>query len=247
MCRNASEAFPKGLQMGTIIQDPKVFLSARGMNKEKRLDRLLSIRDWVLKTRIASIEYEKTVSEYGQLIYSSDDEAETDLTSDKMFARQIKAVQTNGSQPKGENSESESDSEGNYGPKYSSSRRLRRPKVRKISMKEIDLAPKDFEGCDINILDDLDIRGWGKFKLKLDGFSQGSEHLSVLQVRGIALEQKKRLTVVEIHTQCALTFSKDSRCSPSSFSKSRLLRHVSSSGMFYSNFDTRNSHFKEQY
>jgi len=35
MCNNASEVFPEGLQRGTMIQDPKVFLRSRDVDKQK--------------------------------------------------------------------------------------------------------------------------------------------------------------------------------------------------------------------
>jgi len=142
---------------------------------------------------------------------SSSSESETDLTSDKSFARQMAVVQKKGSQPVAEFSESESDSEEDYGPRYSFSGRLRKRKPYRESMKHFNFTPKDFEGCDINVFDGLDIKGWEKFKERLKelGIGQDSDQVSVRPLRGMTLEQKQWIPVVEIYTRSALTFPKD--------------------------------------
>ncbi|KAL5322211.1 hypothetical protein ACEPPN_010181 [Leptodophora sp. 'Broadleaf-Isolate-01'] len=219
MCVNASEVFPKGIQRGTMMQNPKVFLRPRDADKQKRLDQLQSTRDRILEEQKADREFEESMraprSQYTYLHHSSDDESEPDLTSDKIFARPMKATQTNGTQPVDEISESESDSDSDsdldYGPKYSASGRLKKRNPYRESVKDLGLLPGDFEGCDINILDNLNIKGWEKFKRELEGLGigMGADRSSVLPIRVMRLEQQQWLPVVEIYSRCALTFAKD--------------------------------------
>jgi hypothetical protein len=217
MCNNASEVFPKGLQTGTMMQNPKVFLRPRGVNKQKPQDQLQAIGDRVLQGRKENLEFEAEMKamrssfKYVPVSDSSSSESETDLTSDKSFARQMAAVQKKGSQPVAEFSESESDSEEDYGPRYSFSGPLRKRKPYRESMKHFDFAPKDFEECDINVFDGLDIKEWEKFKapLKQLGIKQDSDRLSVRSLRGMTLKQQQWIRVVEIYTRSALTFPKD--------------------------------------
>ncbi|KAG4442991.1 hypothetical protein IFR05_001522 [Cadophora sp. M221] len=147
-------------------------------------------------------------SENAHIYYSGDEESdsELDLTSDEAFARQMNAIQT-----KDGISESESDSDEDYGPKYSASGRLKKQKAYRDSVKSLKLVPRKFIGCDINILDNLSIKGWEKFKreLKRLGIGLVFDRPSVLPIRGMTLEQQQWLSVVEIYTRCALTFAKD--------------------------------------
>jgi hypothetical protein len=84
------------------------------------------------------------------------------------------------------------------------------------------LFPKDFDGCDLNILDGLDIKGWKELKTKLEswGFGAQSDRVKPLPIRGMALEQKQWLTVVEIFSRCSLSFSKDKLVAISGMAKS---------------------------
>lgn len=43
----------------------------------------------------------------------------------------------------------------------------RKRKTSRRLMEDMEFSPKDFEGCDLNILDRLDIEVWDKFKVKL--------------------------------------------------------------------------------
>jgi hypothetical protein len=94
--------------------------------------------------------------------------------SDKNFAKQMAALQTNGQPPSGESSESSESSESEWDYDSSkSSKNWKRLTHFKESVKYFDLSPRDFERCDINILDGLEIKGWKKFKAKLENYGIG--------------------------------------------------------------------------
>ncbi len=78
----------------------------------------------------------------------------------------------NGTKPEkvpSQSSDSDSD-QWNYDLKSRMSRKWKPPRH---SLEDLDLTPQDFEDCDLDILDGLDIKGWEKFKAQLEGWTLG--------------------------------------------------------------------------
>lgn len=209
MCENASEVFPKGLLCGTMIQNPKIFIRSGTRDKEKRTENLQSIRKDILINEDFRARVRELKDKYPSICEDSSEEDELDEElSDRDFAKRMKALQVNGQPPVEESSES-SDSDTNY--EYGSSKVFKKRKLFRRSMKSLGLSPRDFDDCDLNILDGLDIKGWKKFKTKMEGWGFGaqSSRIEPLPFRGMAYELSQWVTVVEIFSPCSLTFSKD--------------------------------------
>lgn len=211
--KNATEVFPKGLLRGTRIEDPKIFLHSETRSKEVRMKKLQSTREKILKSKKRDEEFRARMREMRQryrslgLDVSEDDESDEEM-SDRNFAKRLKSLQVSGQHPADESSES-SDSDSDY--QNLSARPWTKRKRSGYSIKELGLVPQDFVGCDLNILDGLDIKGWRTFKTKLEswGFGAQSNRVEPLPIRGMALELSQWISVVEIFSRCSLSFSKD--------------------------------------
>lgn len=221
-CGNASEVFPRGFLSGTRIENPKVFLTSVTKSKKERAESLQAIRKIILDRRESDEEYRVLMEDMRIQHMALDDEPkdeddDSEDMSDGEFAKSMKALQTNGNQFTDEESDS-SDSE--LEVDYSNPSNLFKP-IRH-SVKGLKLSAKDFDGCDLNILDGLDIKGWKKFKTELQDLGFGGSYCRVksLPVRGMLLEQSQWLTVVEIFSRCSLSFSKDKLVAISGMAKS---------------------------
>ncbi len=223
LSENACEVLPKGVLRGTEIMDPKVFLAPATNEKEKRAERLQSIRERLLEhkkwnedfiaRRKARKERMRNImgSDYED---SDDDHGSDDDMSDKAFAARMMAVRngnlavSKSAVPKKEASEpSDSDSDHlSYDPGKS-----RRWKPRKFSVKTFELIPRDFEDCDLNILDGLDLKGWKKFKAQLEGWNIGRQAnpVNCRGIRGMPHELSQWVAIVGLFSGCSLSFSSD--------------------------------------
>jgi len=82
------------------------------------------------------------------------------------------------------------------------------------SPEDLGLYPEDFEGCDLDYLDGLQIKDWDKFKNKLRKWGVGKQadgegQFEPRPMRGMTLAQRQWRTVIKIFSRCALSFSKD--------------------------------------
>jgi hypothetical protein len=208
MSRNASEVFPNGFLIGTEIKNPKIFLTSE--SKGKRLE---SIREQVLKEKKSEEDFLASLRtldpNFGLVARGSSGEGEScEEVSDKDFAKRMKALRMNNQLPTEESLESNDlDPESNL--EYDGLSKEWKPF--RYSVNGLQLSPRDFDGSDLNILDGLDIRGWNKFKAKLESWGFGSQlnRVKPLQVRGTSLELRKWVTIVEIYSHCSLSYPKD--------------------------------------
>ena len=116
----------------------------------------------------------------------------------------------NGTKPEkvpSQSSDSDSD-QWNYDLKSRMSRKWKPPRH---SLKDLDLTPQDFEDCDLDILDGLDIKGWEKFEAQLERWNIGRQANSVESrpIRGMPHGLSQWVAVVRLFSRCSLSFSSD--------------------------------------
>ena len=229
---SASEVLPKGTLRGTKIMDPKVFLVPATNATEK----LQSIRKDMLEHKKFNDDFIARTNELKRMrnrrmgnTTESDDEDSDDKygsdddLSDKAFAARMLAARSGGlaaskgtkvagksTKPKKappQSSGTDSD-EWNYNVKSVMSRKWKPPRR---SLKSLGLTPQDFEDCDLDILDGLDIKGWGKFKAQLQGWNIGQQANSVepRPIRGMPHGLDQWVAVVRFFSRCSLSFSSD--------------------------------------
>ncbi|KAL2136225.1 hypothetical protein VTI74DRAFT_4855 [Chaetomium olivicolor] len=230
---NASEVLPKGMLRGTEIMDPKAFLVPGTDAKEKREERLQSLRKELLERKKFDDDLRARLKTFkdrmrnivGSDYEDSDDECGSDDDmSDKVFAARMMAIRNGnlavrkgttaarkGTMPENVSSESsDSDSDRwSYDPDKPS--KLTKRKPLKFSLKSLELRPQDFEDCDLNILDGLNIKGWKKFKAQLERWNIGRQANSVESrpIRGMPHELSQWVAIVKLFSRCSLSFSSD--------------------------------------
>jgi hypothetical protein len=212
VCENASEVFPKGLLSGTRIANPKIFAISGQSAQEQRMKKLQSIRENVLQTQELRAGRRQFIERWGHMYKypSGEDDSNVEM-SDRQLAKRLKALQANGQTRAEDSSDSSSSDEADIDFKTWRAKETTEKESSRPSVKNLGLAPQDFEGCDLDILDGLDIKDWkrGKKKLEAWGIGKQSPRVDRVPIRGMTLELRQWVMIVQAFSSCSLTFSKD--------------------------------------
>jgi hypothetical protein len=211
----ATEVYPKGLLRGSRVMDPKIFLRSGQDERKDRTQYVHSIRKrvfceqgWEEEWRAENKDWNEKWGHPSE--YHFETASPVEELSDEHFAKRMLSLQENGQTSADYSSDSPDPdiSKIDYETwmAWKQKNESSRPSVNNLRLR-VDL----LEDCDLSVLDGLNIKGWRRFKKKLEdwGIGAATNRAGCVPFVGMMLEQRQWVKIVEMFSRCSLTFSHD--------------------------------------
>lgn len=234
----ANETYPTGFLSGTKMTNPKVFLDSGQNVQRKKMEDLQRIREETLRDQKQDEDlremsrawkeewlercraWEERWGYSGSYVSALDSPVEE--LSDQHFAKRMLSYGQYGNVQREYSSDSSDPDESTMDFEARTAWERKRDEQSGTSVHNLELYPYQFDGCDLNVLDGLQIKGWKRAKKIMESWGLGAStpRISSLPCKGMMLEQLQWIRVVEIFSQCSLTFSSDKLVAVAGLAKS---------------------------
>ena len=213
LCHRGSEVFPRG--NSSAVTGALCKLGPKVDHQKRRVEKMLDVRDKIKR----SIQERKELLEKIIAQERREAELEAEWAAEEEEWKAEEAKWKEGNDDENDDDEEEED-EANDESEISVLAKSAKSSLRELLEQKTKLedcfldfrfSPRDFEGCDINILNGLEIEGWEEFRAKLMRWGLGKEgqDFEPRPSRGESPGLGQWLQMVMAYSKGRLSYSKD--------------------------------------